>query len=109
MSEAHKGSLLLELSQDEAQVQKLWHRRRQEVPDKKALHCLISTPMIDGEHIYGADGRGVLRCLRLRTGEHVWEDRTAVPENRFATIHLVRNGEADLVVQRTRRADHRPR
>ena len=27
------------------------------------------------------------------TVEQVWEDRTAVPPNRFATIHLVRHGE----------------
>jgi hypothetical protein len=42
---------------------------------------------------YGADGGGILRCLRLTTGEQVWEDRTAVPPNRWATIHLVRHGE----------------
>jgi hypothetical protein len=34
----------------------------------------------------------VLRCLRLQTGEQIWEDKSAVPENNFATIHLVRNG-----------------
>jgi outer membrane protein assembly factor BamB len=91
-SEAHKGSLILRLSQDRLQVEKLWHRRREEVADGAALHCLISTPFVDGQYIYGADGRGVLRCLSLETGEQVWEDRTAVPEDRFATIHLIRNG-----------------
>ncbi|MCX7668964.1 MAG: dehydrogenase, partial [Anaerolineae bacterium] len=71
----------------------LWHRKSKEVPDGKALHCLNSTPMIHDGHIYGADGRGVLRCQRLDTGEQVWEDKTAVPEDKFATVHLVRNGE----------------
>ena len=93
ISDAHKGSLLLELDREKPAVQKRWHRRREELPDRAALHCLISTPVIDGEHIYGADGRGVLRCLRLDTGEQLWEDRTAVPENNWATIHLVRNAE----------------
>ncbi|MGI6415353.1 MAG: PQQ-binding-like beta-propeller repeat protein [Thermoguttaceae bacterium] len=92
-SEAHQGTLLVRLSQTEPQVEKLWHWRKENVEDGKALHCLISTPMIDGEYIYGADGGGVLRCLRLATGEQVWEDRTAVPPNRWATIHLVRHGE----------------
>ena len=93
ISNAHKGSLLLRLSQRELQVEKLWHRRRQEVPDGAALHCLISTPLVDGQYVYGADGRGILRCLRLDTGEQVWQDGSAVPEDRFATIHLIRHGE----------------
>ena len=93
-SDAHKGTLLLELDRERVQVQKRWHRRQEELPEgEAALHCLISTPYIDGEHIYGADGRGVLRCLRLADGHQVWEDRTAVPEDSFATIHLIRHGD----------------
>jgi hypothetical protein len=49
--------------------------------------------MIQGQHIYGADSRGVLRCLDLQSGEVLWQDRSAVPEDRFATIHLVRNND----------------
>lgn len=93
ISDAHQGSLLFRLDQKKPDARLLWHRRAADVPGKKALHCLNSTPFIDGEHIYGADHRGVLRCLRLLTGEQLWEDRTAVPEGNFATIHLVRNGD----------------
>jgi len=93
ISEAHKGTLLFRLSLDSPEMEKLWHRSRPDSPDKTGLHCLNSTPFADGEFIYGADNRGVLRCLRLDTGEQVWEDKTAVPEDRFATIHLIRNGE----------------
>ncbi len=93
ISDAHQGSLLFRLDQKKPDAKLLWHRRRQNVADKKALHCLNSTPMIYREHIYGADHRGTLRCLRLLTGEQLWEDRTVVPQGNFATIHLVRNGE----------------
>jgi outer membrane protein assembly factor BamB len=93
ISDAHKGTLILRLSQQDANVEEVWHRRRQDSADGLALHCLNSTPFVDGQYVYGADSRGVLRCLRLDTGEQVWEDRTAVPEDRFATIHLIRNGE----------------
>jgi len=93
MSEAHKGSLLLRMSNEDLSVKKVWHRRKENVDDGKALHCLIGTPLIDDGHIYGPDGRGVLRCLKLKTGEQLWEDRTAVPEDRWSTIHLVRNGQ----------------
>jgi outer membrane protein assembly factor BamB len=93
VSEAHKGSLLARLSPHELQAEEIWHRRREDVDDGAALHCLISTPFIDNRTIYGADGSGVLRCLDLETGQQIWEDRTAVPEARWATIHLVRNGD----------------
>jgi outer membrane protein assembly factor BamB len=93
ISDAHNGSLLLRLSKEKPAVEKVWHRRHGDGSDGAALHCLISTPSIEGSHIFGVDGRGVLRCLRLDTGEQLWEDRTAVPEDRFATIHLVRNGQ----------------
>ena len=108
ISEAHKGSLLLRLSQSDLQVEKVWHRRKQDVPNEAALHCLISTPFIDGGHIYGADNSGILRCLKLSTGEQLWEDHTAVPENRWATIHLIRttdkiwlfNERGELIIAR---------
>jgi len=93
ISEVHKGSLLLKLSDHEQQVERVWHRRKEEVGEDEALHCLMSTPYIVGEHIYGADSEGVLRCLRLDSGEQVWQDESAVPRNRWATIHMVRNGD----------------
>ena len=91
-SDAHKGTFLLRLSQEEPTAEKLWHRRKKDNAGGAGMHCLISTPLVQGQYVYGADNRGVLRCLELKTGEQVWEDRTAVPEDNFATIHLVRNG-----------------
>lgn len=93
VSDAHQGTILLRLDRDKPDFQEVWHRQHKDAPDGKALHCLNSTPFIDGQHVYGVDGRGVLRCLRLDTGEQLWEDKSAVPEDKFATIHLVRNGE----------------
>lgn len=94
LSDAHKGSLLLELSREQLSVAPRWHRRQEDLPkEQAALHCLISTPYIDRDHIYGADGSGVLRCLRLSDGRQVWEDRTAGPEDRWSTIHLIRQGQ----------------
>ena len=59
----------------------------------EALHSIISTPLIRGEHIYGVDSYGEFRCLKLATGERIWEDRSAVPRARWATIHFVQHGE----------------
>ena len=92
-SEAHKGTLLLRLGTQPIGVERVWHRQESDTSDQPAMHCLMSTPIIQGDHIYGADINGVLRCLRLDTGQQVWEDRTAVPENRWANIHLIRAPE----------------
>ena len=93
LSDAHTGSLLLRLNSQRPEVERVWHRRNDQLDGQRTLHCLNSTPYIDGDHIYGADGDGMLRCLDLTTGLQVWEDRSAVPQNRWATVHLVRQGE----------------
>ncbi len=93
ISEVHKGSLLLGLSDVDAAAERLWHRREEEVGEDLALHCLMSTPYIVDDHIYGADKDGVIRCFRLDSGEQVWQDESAVPRNRWATIHMVRNAD----------------
>jgi hypothetical protein len=46
---------------------------------------------MEGDYVYGVDSYGELRCLDARTGNRIWEDLTAVPKNRWATIHMVRN------------------
>jgi outer membrane protein assembly factor BamB len=94
-SEAHKGALLLKAPADRLSIEQVWHRQKEDDDDEPALHCLISTPIIRDGHIYGADNEGILRCLDLETGRQIWEDDSAVPQNRFATIHLIERGDAD--------------
>jgi outer membrane protein assembly factor BamB len=48
-----------------------------------------------GGHIYGADHRGILRCLELAPGKQVWENDTVTPEANWATVHLIREGASD--------------
>lgn len=93
LSESHNGTTVLRFSDKDLSVEKVWNLRRSDLEDGKALHCLNSTPYVDGDHIYGADSRGILRCLRLDTGIQVWEDGSAVPEGRFATVHLIPGGD----------------
>ncbi len=88
ISDVHRGSVLLKLGQQSPTVEQLWYRTNE---DGAALHALMSTPLIIADHIYGADENGVLRCLKRETGEQVWEDDSAVPTIKWATIHLVRN------------------
>ena len=87
----YDGSLMLKLRQDKLEVEKIWRRQGSSEIKTDALHAMISTPYMEGDYIYGVDSYGQLRCLDARTGDRVWEDLTAVPKARWATIHMVRN------------------
>ncbi len=89
----YDGSTLLELSPDKPESKIVWQRVGRSERDTDALQGIISTPVIDGDYIYGVDSYGELRCLSLKTGDRVWEDLTAVPKARWSTIHFVRHGE----------------
>jgi outer membrane protein assembly factor BamB len=54
----------------------------------------VNTPVIDGGHIYGICSYGQFRCLRLSTGERVWETLAVTKEKaRWASGFIVRNGD----------------
>ncbi|MFO0869288.1 MAG: PQQ-binding-like beta-propeller repeat protein [Pirellulales bacterium] len=89
----YDGSLLLRLSQDRPQAQRLWHRVGRSETDTDALHSIIGTPLILDGHIYGVDSYGELRCLSLANGDRIWENLTATPKARWSTIHMVQNGD----------------
>lgn len=89
----YDGSLLLRLKPDELGVEEVWRRCGPNEVKTDALQSIISTPFVRGEHVYGVDSHGELRCLRLSDGERVWEDLTAVPKARWSTIHFVQEGE----------------
>jgi len=87
------GSLLLKIHPNAFSVEELWRRRGRNATRTEALHCCISTPLLAGEHIYGIDSHGQLRCLDRATGVRRWENLEVVPQARWSTAHLVRNGE----------------
>jgi len=87
------GSLLLELDREKLAAREVWRRRGRNERNTDALHSTIGTPVITGGHIYGVDSYGELRCLKLSDGSRVWENTTAVPRERWATIHFVPNGD----------------
>jgi hypothetical protein len=89
----YDGSLMLRLFEDRPAVEQLWRRVGASERETDALHSIISTPLMIGDYIYGADSYGELRCLDARTGDRIWEDLTATPRDRWSNIHFIRNGE----------------
>jgi len=89
----YDGALLLKLAPDELAVELVWRRIGSNERETEALHCCISTPILEGNHIYGVDSYGELRCLDLATGDRIWEDLSATPKARWSNIHMVRHDE----------------
>jgi outer membrane protein assembly factor BamB len=89
----YDGAFMFRLREDEPGIDLLWKRRGQSEVKTDALHAIISTPIFQGDYVYGVDSYGELRCLDAGTGDRVWEDLTAVPKARWSTIHMVKNGD----------------
>ena len=98
VSSFYDGSMLIRLDLEKPTAEKIWHRVGRDEQNTDALHCMISTPMIKGDFIYGVDSYGELRCLELKTGDRVWENTTAVPRARWATIHIIRDGDREIML-----------
>ena len=91
LSVFYDGSRLIELDQKKIAAKELWHRQGTSERRTDALHSMISPPYIHGDHIYGIDSYGQMRCLELASGDRVWENLEAVPQGRWGTAFMVRN------------------
>ena len=93
VSAFYNGSLLLKLDRDQPQASVVWKRGGENEKNTDALHCLISTPVIDGEHIYGVCSHGELRCLDIKQGDRLWStfEATSKQSARWGTAFIVRH------------------
>ena len=98
VSSFYDGSMLIQLGLDQAIAKQVWHRVGTDEKNTDALHCMIGNPVIRGNHVYGGDSFGELRCLDLETGDRVWENLSVVKRNRWATIHIIKNGDRELIL-----------
>lgn len=113
----YDGALMLKLDQHRPAVTQLWRAVGQNEKNTRALHSIISTPIWLGEHIYGVDSYGELRCLEASSGKRIWEDLTATPKARWSTIHFTRrdddiwmfNERGELIIARLTPAGFEPR
>lgn len=98
VSSFYDGSMLIRYDRDRPSAKMLWHRVGIDEQNTDALHCMISSPLIKGDHIYGVDSYGQFRCLEVETGDRVWEDTSAVPRARWATIHIIQDGSREIML-----------
>ena len=89
VSSFYNGSMLVDLA-----GQLVWKGKSASEVDTDGLHAVVNTPVIDGEYIYGICSYGQFRCLKLQTGERVWETPDVTREKaRWASGFIVRQGD----------------
>lgn len=94
VSAPHHGSLLVKLAADRPDASVVWRGKSNSIAKTDGLHALMGTPAIKDGHVYGVCSLGELRCLKLATGERVWETFDAVEGKRAfcGTAFLVQQG-----------------
>ena len=102
------GSRLYRLHLTEPESSLVWQGTSGAI-SSDGLHTLMATPVVDGGYIYGVCSFGQLRCLRLATGERVWETQQATREKKrnvsaFIVRHKGRyffhNDRGELIIAR---------
>jgi outer membrane protein assembly factor BamB len=71
----------------------------------EGLHSLMSTPFLKDGHIYGICSFGQLRCLKLATGERLWESLEPTTPGgkpaRWTTAFLVQHEDRFFIYNET--------
>ena len=92
----YNGSLMLKLDESRPGSGLVWKTEKASEKDTTHLNAIISTPFLQDGYIYGVCSYGQLRCLKMETGERVWETfqaTTGGEEVRWANAFIVKNGE----------------
>lgn len=91
---------MMELDQDSPSATLLWRgQSRSEMPDETdGLHSMITTPLIDGNYLYGVGSYGELRGLDARTGQRLWASDQMTAQARWGTAFMVKQGDRYFVV-----------
>jgi outer membrane protein assembly factor BamB len=106
----YNGSRLLKFHAGKPGVETLWKTKKPSEKDTEHLHSIMSTPFVEGDYVYGSCSYGQLRCLKVSTGERIWETLAATTpdgkEARWANLFLIKhqdrfflaNEKGDLII-----------
>jgi len=97
----YNGSLLLRIGSDQPTV--VWQSKKVSEKDTDGLHSVMSTPLIENGHIYSPCSYGEFRCLKLETGERIWETfaPTAGKSERWGNAFIVKQGDRCFLFSET--------
>ncbi|HMO37188.1 MAG TPA: PQQ-like beta-propeller repeat protein, partial [Gemmatales bacterium] len=81
----YNGPVMLKIEAgDKQRAVHLWKGKSNSEVRTDGLHSIMPTPFIQGDHLYGICSHGQLRCLKVETGERVWETMKATEAGRMA-------------------------
>ena len=101
------GSRLFKLDPQLPRAKLLWKGNSDSEIETDGLHPLITTPVIDGDYVYGIGSYGQFRCLNAATGQRVWETLALTGENarwacglivRHEDRYFINNDRGDLII-----------
>ncbi|HUL51041.1 MAG TPA: PQQ-binding-like beta-propeller repeat protein [Candidatus Nitrosotalea sp.] len=97
----YNGSLLLRLASLEPSP--VWQSKKVSETDTDGLHSVMATPLIENGCIYGPCSYGQFRCLKLETGERLWETfaPTSGKSARWGNAFIVKNGDRCFLLSET--------
>jgi len=87
----YSGARMLKLDEQKPGAAMLWAN---DTRKEDTINPSTSTPVIDGDYVYGLSNYGTLRCLEIATGRLVWESQALTKERvLYASAYFVRNGD----------------
>jgi outer membrane protein assembly factor BamB len=93
-------SVMLQLSDSPHAASVAWRGER-----GRGIGPVMVTPFLEGEYLYGVDGKGELRCVRLDTGEQLWTSYAATTGGdrgaHSACAFLVKQGDRFFLASET--------
>lgn len=89
----YNGSLLLRFEAGRDTPTEVWRTQKMSERDTVHLNSVMATPLIEGGYVYGPCSYGQFRCLRLATGERLWETfaPTSGKSERWGNCFIVKN------------------
>jgi hypothetical protein len=79
------GGRMLKLDETKPGATLLW---------RGGMESVISTPVIQGDHVYGLDEYGELLCMEVQTGKEIWKVRDVLKERAHTgTAFFVKQGD----------------
>jgi outer membrane protein assembly factor BamB len=92
----YSGSLMLRLDSAKPAASTVWRTLKETEKDTIQLNAVMCTPFLEDGFIYGVCSYGQLRCLKVETGERVWETFQATTSGepiRWANAFIVKNSD----------------
>ena len=98
----YNGPMMLQLDNMRPGARVLWKGTSNSEKKTDKLHSIMCTPFLENGHIYGVCSYGQLRCLKMETGNRVWESLKATGSTGNVRSRTDRWSNAFLIKQADR-------